>query len=163
MGNGARHDSFLNGLGLQCAFFVYETLLTQFRDELSPVIQSLSPFGHSGSPRITNFRGRLLAGIQKYVMTKQPAVYILSSKRNGTLYVGVTSDLVKRVWEHRNNLVEGFSKRYNVHQLVWYELHESMDSAINREKRLKDWKRKWKLQLIEKTNPNWDDLYSKII
>jgi putative endonuclease len=96
-------------------------------------------------------------------MTKQPAVYILSSKRNGTLYVGVTSDLVKRVWEHRNNLVEGFSKRYNVHNLVWYELHESMDSAINREKRLKGWKRKWKLQLIEKTNPNWEDLYSKII
>jgi putative endonuclease len=96
-------------------------------------------------------------------MDKQPAVYILSSKRNGTLYVGVTSDLIKRVWEHRYNLVEGFTKRYGVHQLVWYELHESMDSAIKREKRLKDWKRKWKLNLIEKTNPNWKDLYPSII
>jgi len=96
-------------------------------------------------------------------MSKQPAVYILSSKRNGTLYVGVTSDLAKRVWEHKNNLVEGFTNRYGVHQLVWFELHESMESAIKREKRLKDWKRKWKLQLIESTNPNWEDLYSKII
>jgi len=96
-------------------------------------------------------------------MNKQPAVYILSSKRNGTLYVGVTSDLIKRVWEHRNNLVEGFTKRYGVHRLVWYELHESMDSAIKREKRLKEWKRKWKVQVIEKTNPNWEDLYPSII
>jgi len=92
-------------------------------------------------------------------MSKQPAVYLLSSKRNGTLYVGVTSNLVKRVWEHRNNLVEGFTKRYGVHQLVWYELHASMDSAIKREKRLKDWKREWKVHLIESTNPNWEDLY----
>jgi putative endonuclease len=105
----------------------------------------------------------LLAGIQKWAMNKQPAVYILSSKRNGTLYVGVTSDLVKRVWEHRNNLVEGFSKRYGVHQLVWYEMRESMDSAIKREKRLKNWKRKWKVQLIEKTNPTWEDLYPFVI
>jgi putative endonuclease len=96
-------------------------------------------------------------------MSKQPAVYILSSKRNGTLYVGVTSDLLKRVWEHRNNLMEGFTKRYGVHQLVWYELHGSLESAIKREKRLKDWKRKWKVQLIEKTNPNWEDLYPSII
>ena len=74
-------------------------------------------------------------------MNKQPAVYILASKRNGTLYIGVTSDLVKRIWEHRENMVEGFTKRYNVHILVWYELHESMESAITREKRLKNWKR----------------------
>ena len=96
-------------------------------------------------------------------MNKQPAVYILASKRNGTLYVGVTSDLVKRIWEHRNDLVEGFTKRYSVYQLVWYELHESMNSAIQREKRLKGWKRKWKVQLIESKNPNWEDLYAKII
>ena len=96
-------------------------------------------------------------------MIKQPAVYILASKRNGTLYVGVTSDLVKRVQEHRNNLVEGFTKRYGVHELVWYELHETMESAIQREKRLKEWKRKWKVQLIQKTNPNWKDLYPLII
>jgi putative endonuclease len=96
-------------------------------------------------------------------MGKQPAVYILSSKRNGTLYVGVTSDLVKRIWEHKNNLVEGFTKRYGVHLLVWYELHGSMDTAIQREKRLKDWRRNWKVQLIESTNPKWEDLYPMII
>ena len=96
-------------------------------------------------------------------MSRQPAVYILANKRNGTLYVGVTSDLVKRVWEHKNNFVEGFTKRYGVHNLVWYELHGSMDSAIQREKRLKDWKRKWKVHLIERTNPNWEDLYHAII
>ncbi len=96
-------------------------------------------------------------------MNKQPAVYILASKRNGTLYTGVTSDLVKRVWEHKNNLVEGFTKRYDVHLLVWYELHESMESGIAREKQLKEWKRKWKLELIEKANPEWQDLYHTII
>ena len=96
-------------------------------------------------------------------MNKQPAVYILASKRNGTLYIGVTSDLVKRMWEHRNDMVEGFTKRYGVHQLVWYELHENMESAIEREKRLKEWKRKWKLELIEGTNPNWLDLYYTIV
>ena len=96
-------------------------------------------------------------------MNKRPAVSLLTSKRNGTLYVGVTSDLAKRIWEHRNNLVEGFTKRYGVHHLVWYELHESMESAIQREKRLKGWKRGWKLELIERTNPHWQDLYQTII
>jgi putative endonuclease len=96
-------------------------------------------------------------------LDKQPAVYILASKRNGTLYVGVTSDLVKRVWEHKNNMVEGFTKQYNVHELVWYEPHESMESAIVREKRLKDWKRAWKLKLIESKNPEWLDLFDTIV
>ena len=96
-------------------------------------------------------------------MNKQPAVYNLASKRHGTLYIGVTSDLVKRVWEHNNNVVEGFTKRYGVHQIVWYELHENMESAIEREKQLKEWKRRWKLELIENTNPNWSDLYPNII
>ena len=96
-------------------------------------------------------------------MNKQPAVYILASKRNGTLYTGVTSNLLKRIWEHKNNLVEGFTKRYDVHHLVWYEIHESMESAITREKQLKKWKRKWKLELIEKGNPYWRDLYEKIV
>ena len=96
-------------------------------------------------------------------MNRQPAVYILASKRNGTLYIGVTSDLVRRVWEHNNNVVEGFTKRYGVHHLVWYELHENMDSAIKREKQLKEWKRQWKLELIEDANPSWLDLYSSII
>jgi putative endonuclease len=96
-------------------------------------------------------------------LVKQPAVYILASKRNGTLYIGVTGDLIKRIWEHKNNMVEGFTKRYGVHRLVWYEQHDSMESAIEREKRLKEWKRAWKLELIEKTNPNWHDLYWSII
>jgi len=96
-------------------------------------------------------------------MDKQPAVYLLASKRNGTLYIGVTSDLVKRVWEHKNDIFEGFTKRYNVHNLVWYEIHENMESAIVREKRLKGWKRKWKLELIEKNNPDWKDLYNTIL
>jgi len=95
-------------------------------------------------------------------MIKQPAVYILTSRRNGTLYVGVTSDLVKRVWEHKNDILEGFTKRYGVHQLVWYELHETMEMAILREKALKNWKQKWKLELIEKFNPPWNDLYDSI-
>jgi len=95
-------------------------------------------------------------------VNKQPAVYILASKKNGTLYVGVASDLAKRVWEHRNNMVEGVTKKYNVHQLVWYELHDSMESAIVREKRLKDWKRAWKLKLIESKNPEWVDFFDAI-
>ena len=96
-------------------------------------------------------------------MNKQPTVYILASERNGTLYTGVTSDLVKRVWEHRSNMVEGFTKRYGVHHLVWYEVHENMESAILREKRIKDWKRSWELKLIEGMNPKWQDLYDSIV
>ena len=96
-------------------------------------------------------------------MKKQPAVYVLASKRNGTIYVGVTSNLVKRIWEHKNNLVEGFTKKYKVHCLVWYELHDTMESAIISEKRLKGWHRKWKLRLIEERNPGWQDLYEKIL
>jgi putative endonuclease len=96
-------------------------------------------------------------------VSKQPAVYILASKRNGTLYIGVTSDLLKRIWEHKNNLVEGFTNRYGVQHLVWYELHDGMESAIEREKRLKEWKRIWKLELIENSNPNWQDLYETIV
>ncbi len=93
----------------------------------------------------------------------QPCVYILASERNGTLYIGVTSDLVKRVWEHKNNFVDGFTKRYGVHTLVWYEVHETMESAITREKALKYWKRGWKLGLIETSNPDWLDLYGELV
>ena len=89
-------------------------------------------------------------------------VYILCSKRNGTLYTGVTSDIVKRVYEHKNGLVEGFTKKYNIHHLVWYESHESAESAIVREKQIKKWKRAWKLKIIEKENPQWIDLYKSI-
>jgi putative endonuclease len=90
---------------------------------------------------------------------RHPRVYILASVLNGTLYVGVTSDLVKRVWQHRNEVVDSFTSRHHVHHLVWYEQHETMESAILREKRLKDWKRAWKLRLIEGENPEWIDLY----
>ena len=96
-------------------------------------------------------------------MQKQPCVYILASRRNGTLYVGVTSDLVKRVWEHRNDMVAGFTQRYRVHSLVWFEQHDTMQSAISREKAIKEWKRRWKLELIEQLNPNWRDLYGDIV
>ena len=87
-------------------------------------------------------------------MKKQFYVYILCSKRNGTLYIGVTSDLVKRVFEHKNDLVEGFTKKYKVHRLVWYEAHDSAESAISREKQIKKWKRMWKLKVIEQNNPD---------
>jgi len=96
-------------------------------------------------------------------MIKQPCVYFMSSKRNGTLYIGVTSNLIKRVWEHKNNVVDGFTKRYGVHQLVWYECHESMIAAITREKSLKKWNRQWKVELIEKMNPHWQDLYDQLL
>ena len=93
---------------------------------------------------------------------KQYYVYILASKRIGTLYIGVTSVLQKRVYEHKNNLVDGFTKKYNVHDLVYYEIHDDVTQAITREKQLKKWKRNWKLELIEKMNPNWDDLYDSL-
>ena len=96
-------------------------------------------------------------------MTRRPCVYILANKRNGTLYVGVTSDLVRRIWEHKNDVIRGFTSRYGVHTLVWYETHESMESAITREKAIKEWKRRWKLELIERNNPTWRDLYNDIV
>ncbi|MDT8376630.1 MAG: GIY-YIG nuclease family protein [Mariprofundaceae bacterium] len=93
---------------------------------------------------------------------KQPCAYLLSNRRNGTLYAGVTSNLPRRVWEHRNHLVDGFTKRYGVTCLVWYEQHESMASAIAREKTIKSWKRAWKIELIETENPEWLDLYETL-
>ena len=90
---------------------------------------------------------------------KQPAVYVLATYKRGTLYVGVTSDLVKRMWQHKSDFADGFTKRYGVHSLVWYELHETMESAIRREKAIKKWRRAWKVALIETTNPGWTDLY----
>ena len=96
-------------------------------------------------------------------MERIPCVYILASKPNGTLYIGVTSNLVKRIWEHKNNLVEGFSKQYHVHALVWYEVHHDMYSAITREKQLKKWNRQWKIRLIREMNPEWTDLYELIL
>jgi len=91
-----------------------------------------------------------------------PYVYLLASCRNGTLYVGVTSDLPVRIRQHRNHVVEGFTERHHVHDLVWFELHGTMDSAITLEKTIKAWKRAWKIELIEKSNPYWRDLYAEI-
>ena len=93
---------------------------------------------------------------------KQPAVYLLASKRNGTLYVGVTSNLIQRIWQHREGSVGGFSSDYSVKALVWYEMYSTMESAIRREKALKKWNRAWKLKLIEERNPEWIDLWSEI-
>ncbi len=93
---------------------------------------------------------------------KQYYVYILASKRKGTLYIGVTGDLVKRVYEHKQNDVEGFTKQYMVHNLVYYETYEDVSEAILREKQMKKWNRQWKINLIEKHNPQWVDLYQEI-
>ena len=90
-------------------------------------------------------------------------IYILASKRNGTLYIGVTSNLIKRIYEHKNGLVQGFTKAYGVHSLVFYEVVDDIGSAINREKQLKKWNRQWKMRLIEEKNPQWKDLYNKLI
>ena len=90
-------------------------------------------------------------------------VYILASKKNGTLYIGVTNDLTKRVYQHKNNLVEGFTQKYGIHKLVYYEIFKNIQDAITREKNIKKWKRKWKIELIEELNPNWKDLYYTLI
>jgi len=95
-------------------------------------------------------------------MDKQPAVYILASGRNCTLSTGVTSDLIARTWQHKEHVVIGFSARYGVDRLVWYELHGTMESAITREKRIKKWNRRWKIELIEARNPCWNDLWDEI-
>ena len=95
-------------------------------------------------------------------MQKEPVLYILASHKNGTLYIGVTSNLVKRIYEHKNNLVDGFTKQYGVHVLVYYEVHETMEDAILREKQMKKWKREYKVNLIETENLSWDDLYSEL-
>ncbi len=95
-------------------------------------------------------------------MEKQPCVYILASKPNGTLYTGVTSDLVKRIWQHKNKIHQGFTTKYNVHTLVYYEPHQTMPTAITREKQIKKWNRQWKINLIQKQNPHWRDLWEDI-
>ena len=96
-------------------------------------------------------------------MERQPCVYLLASKRNGTLYTGVTSNLLKRVWERRHHVVEGFTRKYGVNTLVWYEVHETMESAIRREKAIKNWRRIWKINVIESINPQWRDLYDDLL
>ncbi|MBN8808633.1 MAG: GIY-YIG nuclease family protein [Sphingomonas sp.] len=95
-------------------------------------------------------------------MEKAGFVYIMARRRNGTIYIGVTSDLPKRVWEHRNGTVDGFTKRYGCHLLVWYEAHDNIEEARQRELRMKEWRRNWKLREIEGMNPDWEDLYECI-
>ena len=96
-------------------------------------------------------------------MEKQPTIYILASGYNGTLYIGVASHLIQRVWQHKQDLVEGFTKRYGVHFLVYYEMHEEVLAAIQRKKQLKKWNRQWKINLIEKMNPAWKDLWEELV
>jgi putative endonuclease len=96
-------------------------------------------------------------------MNRSPTVYILASKRNGTLYVGVTSDPIKRLWEHKHGVADGFTKTYKVHALVYLEQHDRMEEAILREKQIKKWNRAWKIRLIEEGNPEWRDLYPDIV
>ena len=96
-------------------------------------------------------------------MERQPCVFLLASKRNGTLYTGVTSNLLLRVWEHKSNLVESFTSKYGVHTIVWYEIHDTMETAIQREKTIKNWKRAWKMKVIEAMNPEWRDLYPDLL
>lgn len=93
---------------------------------------------------------------------KQPCVYVLASRRNGTLYVGVTSGLMGRVWQHKNGQGSRFTARYKVRTLVWFEAHHTMENAITREKQIKEWRRAWKIELIEKANPEWRDLYADL-
>jgi putative endonuclease len=94
---------------------------------------------------------------------QQYYVYILASKKNGTIYVGVTGDLIKRIYEHKQNLIDGFTKKYGVHDLVYYEVHNEIEEAITREKQIKKWNRNWKQRLIEERNPDWKDLYNEIV
>ncbi len=96
-------------------------------------------------------------------MGKPGFVYILASRRHGTLYIGVTSNLVQRVWQHKQNLVEGFTKKYNVKKLVWFQACDEIEGAILREKQMKEWRRQWKIELIEQANPQWLDLYETLL
>jgi putative endonuclease len=96
-------------------------------------------------------------------VTRRPCVYILASRRNGTLYVGVTSDVVRRIWEHNTDAVDGFTKKYCVHLVAYYEFHETMPDAILREKQMKGWNRAWKIEMIQRFNPQWQDLYNDIV
>ena len=125
-----------------------------------PAFAGMTSSRENDTSQIASFRRRpeSSSGLMKH-----PCTYILASSWNGTLYVGVTSDLIKRVWEHKNDLVDGFTKKYRVHHLVWFEQHESMESAIAREKNIKDWQRTWKIRLIEEANPTWRDLYPDLL
>lgn len=114
-------------------------------------------------PRRRESKKLFLEVIKKSTMEKKGFVYILASKPQGILYIGVTSSLVKRAWEHKQGVIEGFTKKYNVKRLVYFETSGSIESAIVREKQLKKWNRAWKIRLIEEGNPEWDDLYTDLL
>ena len=97
------------------------------------------------------------------MLTRTYFVYLLASKKNGTLYCGVTNDLARRVWQHRQESVDGFTSKYHVHRLVWFETHNDIGFAITREKQIKKWKRAWKTELIQHENPEWHDLYDSLV
>jgi len=96
-------------------------------------------------------------------MSKRGYTYILASQKNGTLYIGITSELVKRIWQHKNNIADGFTRKYAVHRLVYFDVFEDISDAVSREKQLKRWHRQWKLNLIEQQNPDWRDLYPQLL
>ena len=104
-----------------------------------------------------------MVGVVWRKMIRFPCVYMLASKRNGTIYVGVTNDIGRRIWEHKNNVIDGFTKKYSIHLLVYYELHHTMPDAILREKQIEKWNRAWKIELIQRDNPQWEDLYENIV
>ena len=138
----------------------YLVVLLQYTGYRSRLMRLLLDNGMTDG---SNERGVYISNCDIINNMKQPAVYILASKRNGTLYIGVTSNLVQRIHQHKNDEVEGFSKKYQTHMLVYFEQHETMEPAIIREKRLKEWKRAWKIRLIEEMNPHWKDLYNDLI
>ena len=117
-----------------------------------PVFAGMTRGGFRHSPESGN----------KIMNEKQPCVYLLASKKNGTLYTGVTSNLARRIYKHKHGIIEGFTDRYDVRRLVYYERHGTMESAINREKQIKGWQRRWKIDLIEAGNPGWRDLYKDL-
>jgi putative endonuclease len=119
-------------------------------------------FTHPNSRRPRESGGPPDFAVCQAAAAMRPCIYILASGRHGTLYVGVTSDLARRIWEHKNDVVEGFTSRYAVHILVYAEFHATMIDAITREKQIKKWRRAWKIELIEKGNPEWRDLYDEI-
>ena len=125
-------------------------------DDVGMEILAPYPLGHSGGGRNPSCQSR--CGGNNSGMRKTFCVYMLASKPNGTLYIGVTSDLPVRLWQHRNHVMPGFTSRHEVTRLVWYEVHESAEAAIRREKQLKEWRRAWKVRLLSEGNPDWDDL-----
>ena len=120
------------------------------------------PCAGARPPRLSS-RARPGIHFRRTIINMSYWVYLLASRKGGTLYTGVTNNLVRRVFEHKNDVVEGFTQKYGVHTLVWFESTESIEAAIQREKQLKNWKRAWKVALIEKENPNWQDLYGGLL